>query len=628
MNDKIKYFFPKIKNRIPFLIARISERLPLNEISCLGLDDISGKANFIQRLEDMLGSCLQDYICSGSKVEKELIISRASNSKQHIFDVLGSGPIKMERIQWSKEIKTGYQWPVGVYYLKIRSMTPKGSDIKVPWEISRCHHLLWMAEAYCITNDESYALEIVTQIRDWIKNNPMMYSVNWTCAMDVAIRAINWMYSLVLIGKSYYLTDEFAKEVYVSLYQHLFFINRNLEKNIPYSNNHYFSDIVGQLYLGQLFSSTRYGKKTLKRAIKEYIREIELQILPSGVDYERSVSYHRLMTELALYPYYMLSRIGQKLPQIVLERISRMIGYISQYTMANGSSPLVSDNDDGRLLPFVPYPFIQHSYLIDPNSIDSHISAHNCHWIGPAYANTCGCVHTDANIVVMRNQGMFLFTSCFNRWRYDTSIQGFIGTHLHNDLLSFVFADGDTPIIVDPGAYCYTSNISAWKNFRSAKKHNTVIVDDEEPNLLGNSTFLMKYNTHSKSMSYIPGQIEHCEGEYTTIEGKMTHHRSFDLSSNDLIITDLLSKQGKGHKAYMSFHYNEGVNVEIKNNSITLMVGEKQYRMIINIGVPYNAYTQDDTISPSFGVLKKAITLIVEFEFDNQVICTTKIIKI
>lgn len=138
----------------------------------------------------------------------------------------------------------------------------------------------------------------------------------------------------------------------------------------------------------------------------------------------------------------------------------------------------------------------------------------------------------------------------------------------------------------------------------------------------------MKYNTHAKSMSYIPGQIEHCEGEYTTIEGEMTHHRSFDLSSSDLIITDLLSKQGDGHKAYMSFHYNEGVNVEIKNNRITLMVGEKQYRMIIDIGVPYNAYTLDDTISPSFGVLKKAITLIVEFEFDNQVICTTKIIKI
>ena len=50
--------------------------------------------------------------------------------------------------------------------------------------------------------------------------------------------------------------------------------------------------------------------------------------------------------------------------------------------------------------------------------------------------------------------------------------------------------------------------------------------------------------------------------------------------------------------------------------------------MIIDIGVPYNAYTLDDTISPSFGVLKKAITLIVEFEFDNQVIWTTKIIKI
>ena len=235
MNDKIKYFFPKVKNRISRLVAKFSENLPVEKMSVRGLDSISCKVELVTRLERILGTCLSDTIRSASEEEKKSILLHADEAKQHIFKVLGSGPVKMEPINWSREIKTGYTWPVGVYYFKIRSLTPKGSDIKIPWEISRCHHLLWMAEAYCLTGDESYVEQVISQIQNWIKYNPLMYSVNWTCAMEVSIRAVNWMYSLALIGDSEAFTDRFAKEVYRSLYQHLFFVNRNLEKCIPYS---------------------------------------------------------------------------------------------------------------------------------------------------------------------------------------------------------------------------------------------------------------------------------------------------------------------------------------------------------------------------------------------------------
>lgn len=625
MNVKLKYIIPKVKNRIQSYIAKLSEHLPVEKISLCGIDHVCGKADLMDRLERMLGGAIPDTIRNAKVEDVELILGRANESKQRIFNVLGSGPVKMASINWSREIKTGFEWPVGTYYLKQRVLTPKGSDIKVPWEISRCHHLLWMAEAYCLIGDESYAEEVVSQIRHWVKNNPLMYSVNWSCAMDVSIRAVNWMYALVMIGGAEAFTDEFAKEVYKSLYQHMYFVNHNIEKCIPQSNNHYFSDIVGQLYLGQLFSTTQYGKRTLRHAFKEYIKETELQVFPSGVDYERSVSYHRLMTELVMYPYYMLCRIGHKPSALVADRLSHMLGYVNQYTMADGCSPMVADNDDGRLLPLVPLPFMKHSYLARIDSLDSCVASISCKWIAPAYNSSESCLHADANLAILKKGKFYLFTSCFNRWRRDQWISAYTATHLHNDLLSFVFADGHTTIITDAGAYCYTSDIKTWRSFRTAKKHNTVFVDNEEPNLLGNNAFMMKYNSYAKPMSFSTGTVMHCEGEYTTIEGQMTHHRVFDLSSDCLTITDHVIKSGIGHKVYMSFHFSDSIVPSIEGDSIFIKGNEKQYSMKIESSSKIQLHIENDTISPSFGKLVETKTLVVEIKFENHVEFTTKI---
>lgn len=628
MNTAIRYFFPKVRNRIPRYIVKLLEYLPVEKLSTVGIDSISGKEDLTERLQKIIGKNISRIVKDANIKEKETIVRHANKAKQHIFNVLGSGPYRMDEINWSLEIKTGFEWPADVYYLKIRNLTPKGSDIKIPWEISRCHHLLWMAEAYCLTEDESYAEEVIEQIQHWISHNPLMYSVNWTCAMDVAIRAVNWMYSLYLISSSMYFTDEFAKVVYRSLYQHLFFVNLNLEKCIPYSNNHYFSDIVGQLFLGKLFSSTFSGRHTFRRAVKEFFQEIQLQILPSGVDYERSISYHRLMTELVMYCFYMLDRTGTTIPSIVSKRFSQMLDFVNEYTMANGDSPLVSDNDDGRLLPIVPGPFMRHKYLVSSNSLDGRVASIGSILVRPVYPNNKSCIHSDANLVILKKENFYLFTSCFDRWRHDRLTDKFISTHLHNDLLSFVFVDGDTPIIIDAGAYCYTSDIAMWKSFRSAKKHNTIVVDEEEPNLLGDSVFVMKYNSNAKKMIFSSGETEHCEGEYTTIEGHMTHHRDFDLGAQSLKIIDRLTKYGNGHKAYMSFHFWKGIDAIIDGNSVRLSYDD--YHYVINFAVTFslNMRIIDDTLSPSFGILEKSKTLVVEFEFDETAECVTMIEKL
>ena len=61
-------------------------------------------------------------------------------------------------------------------------------------------------------------------MNNWIDENPLMYSINWGCTMDVAIRAVNWIWTLGLIIGSKELDNKTIEKIKVSLYQHGWFI--------------------------------------------------------------------------------------------------------------------------------------------------------------------------------------------------------------------------------------------------------------------------------------------------------------------------------------------------------------------------------------------------------------------
>ena len=151
----------------------------------------------------------------------------------------------------------------------------------MPRELSRSHHLLHVALAYNLTKREEFADFLITQIINWIDENPLMYSINWGCAMDVSIRAVNWIWCLGLLSDyDWGKYDKELSQIEESLFQHGWFIFRNLEGSIfNYTNNHYISNLSGLIFLGQLFNSTRDGKKWLDYGRSSFYREIRIQII-------------------------------------------------------------------------------------------------------------------------------------------------------------------------------------------------------------------------------------------------------------------------------------------------------------------------------------------------------------
>ena len=123
--------------------------------------------------------------------------SKAEAAVRHVVDLLGSGPVELgERIDWHRDFKTGIDWPRDVLaddqdYLRLH----EACDVKMPWELSRCHHWVTLGRAYALEPDSRYATEFVHQLAAWLDDNPWPYGVNWGRAMEVAVRAVNWCVS-------------------------------------------------------------------------------------------------------------------------------------------------------------------------------------------------------------------------------------------------------------------------------------------------------------------------------------------------------------------------------------------------------------------------------------------------
>jgi len=101
--------------------------------------------------------------------------------------------------------------------------------------------------------------------------------------------------------------------------------------------------------LGILFQETKEGKKWLETGLNALKEEMQFQVYPDGSDFEGSISYHRLVTELFLSTTLLCLKNGISFPQWYMSRLEKMIEFVMYYTKPDGKAPQIGDNDDGRL---------------------------------------------------------------------------------------------------------------------------------------------------------------------------------------------------------------------------------------------------------------------------------------
>jgi hypothetical protein len=440
-------------------------------------------------------------------------IAKADALCGHIFDLLGSGPKKVDKdrdghcsIDWQLDFKSGYRWDSRTFYRRVRIGHQPNVDIKVPWELSRFQHLFALGEACLLTGSRHYADEAAAQIDDWMSSNPVGFGVNWKCPMEVAIRMVNWLVSMEFFCGGQFFEAGFAGRFYASIRQHARFVYSHLERHRTFTNNHYLADIAGLFIAGIYCPFFSESRRWVEFAISELHWAMERQVFPDGCYFEASTAYHRLALEMFFYCHFFGVRVGINFSERYEQKLTAMFAVVRDLLKPDGTIPQIGDNDSGRFIVFSERAALDLSYLLSLAAI--HFDDHRFKmpgmglseealWIwGAAAEEKWGLLpeysrgveakeFADGGWYTLRNGADVCVITC-GPFRFK-STEG----HAHNDKLSIELTVNGANVLVDPGTYAYSPCPDKRNTFRSTGYHNTVTFGNFEQNDLANGLFAL-----------------------------------------------------------------------------------------------------------------------------------------
>ena len=493
------------------------------------------------------------------------VIASADRIVESCWPLLGLGEKCFGKdIQWTRDPLSNYVWPLE-YHRDIQLIRSDGSDVRVLWELNRLGHFVTLARAYALTKDERYSEEFAAQLRSWAEQNPYGRGPNWTCAMEVALRAMNLLAALDAFRHS----SHFDLTLLLRLFQqHGRYIERNLEFSYLATSNHYLSDVAGLLWLGLMLPQLSDAKRWRDFGLDQLLREMDKQVLPDGADFEASTGYHRFVVELFLYSFMLCRENGVEIEQKYWTKLRHMLNYLRCYLRPDGFAPLIGDTDSGQVLPVRLRRADDHGYLLKIGATVFN---------DPGLERECESSQAfpHAGIYIMRQGDLYL---CFNA--SDAGING-RGSHGHNDALSIEVSSQGAAFIVDPGTYVYSADLDKRHEFRSTAYHSTVQIDGEEQNtthrdmpfVIGNEAKprVLEWNTGEHFDKVV---AEH--SGYTRLPAPVTHRRSveFNKRQRSWLIEDEFFADAD-HLYEIRFHFAPEVNVTIHGASVEARTADK-----------------------------------------------------
>lgn len=343
-------------------------------------------------------------------------------------------------------------------------------DHKNIWEMNRHQHLVVVAQAYLLTGRETYRDEIVRALESWWEQNPFLRGINWTSALEVAFRALSWLWIDHLIGVSLPVT--FRRRIWNSLYQHGAFLECNLSTYFS-PNTHLLGEGVALHAIGVRLNRRQWrvlGGKVVDEELKR-------QVAPDGSHYEQSTYYHVYALDFLLFHYLLAGRPGAYAP--VLRKMGRFL------TAIIGPKRLltfIGDDDGGRLFhPYGPRELFARGTLATCSQLfpdeqfpvdheDLSVQAEwwlQCEGGGRVQGRPVTQLFPDSGLASIANGDSHVLV--------DAGLFGFGGAgHSHADTLSITARVGERELLIDPGTFTYVADPGLRNLFRGTGFHNTV----------------------------------------------------------------------------------------------------------------------------------------------------------
>ena len=434
---------------------------------------------------------------SANADESQAVLIAANDACRGRFDLLGYRALEFgDPVDWHLDPVSGRRAPLVHWSLLDPLDFATVGDSKVIWELNRHQWLVHLGQAWQLTRDDGYARAILHSMQAWLRSNPTGMGINWSSSLEVAFRLIAWCWALLLIRDSGALTPDAFRELEEAAVDHATHVERYLSYYFS-PNTHLTGEALGLFYAGVVFPELKHAERWRSLGKRILVQEIERQVLPDGVYFERSTCYQRYTADIYLHFVILAARAGIEVPPIVGKRLKAMLDTLVALRLPDGSMPNIGDADGGMVLPLS---------TASPDDYRATFSTAAVVFRDPVYAWAAGDVASDTQWLLGR-QAAGIFQDLKKRppqtplcrvfpagglvvmrsgWDEAAHVlifdAGPLGCHYsaghgHADLLSIQCSAFGEQYLVDAGTCCYTANREVRDFFRSTASHSTVTID-------------------------------------------------------------------------------------------------------------------------------------------------------
>lgn len=529
------------------------------------------------------------------------LLARAERIAVHRIDLFDQEDCFLgDPIDWNRDHKAGIAAPLlFAPSIDYRDHARSG-DCKFVWEPSRHQHLVVLARAYRTYGEIRFAHAAAGQLESWLAACPFGLGMNWRSPLELAIRLINWVWTLDLLRPSGVIRGTLAAALAESVNLHLWEVARKYSRGSS-ANNHLVGEAAGVFIAASYFTTANRAAQLRRQSREILLREIEHQNFADGGNREQAFGYHFFVLEMFLLSGMVARASGQDFPERFWQGVRRMAEFAVALCEA-GPMPNFGDADDGYLLDLEsrtrdPRWLLGACSRVLPASlegVDPRWGAQAAQWLPIPAAPTPEPVSPPRRLTsrAFEKSGYYLLQSGAAgsldsiSVLFDCGQLGFgaIAAHGHADALSFSLRAFGQDFLVDPGTYDYFTYAEWRQYFRSTRAHNTIEVDgQDQSSMLGK--FLWGSRANATCLEWQPndfgGTVVGEHDGYQRLPDPVRHRRriTLDARARELEIQDEIFSS-RAHELRWFAHVAEGCRVNRLSASSFELIAERGSVMI------------------------------------------------
>jgi len=334
-------------------------------------------------------------------------------------------------------------------------------------DLNRFTYLRPLAGAYFDAGDRKYGNKAIGLIQDWIGKTdicdafiPRKSPYVWMSYLNIHIHVSGWAEALEHLFPERLVSGRDLMLLLKSVHDHLAY----LEIVIPEANSNWVVfGAMGMLKTSLFFPELRESERWFKYAWDRFEEQLEVQVLPDGVQFELTPHYHYGVARSYKVANHLSQKAGKSVPDRSRAVLRKMVHYLHQTVTPDRLHLSFNDSDPNcgeGVERFVTDPETLQACGLEASRVTDGRTFEDL----PCEAFPCGGVY------FLRDRDLYM---AFDGGLYGTH-------HQHEDKLSFWLAAYGRTLIVDPGRYLYDNTTPFRPYLMRTRAHNAIIVDGED----------------------------------------------------------------------------------------------------------------------------------------------------